>query len=52
MRKLANQLLTAKKFGEMFKSVDACETTFKCPLSGFEYQEIINNNGLMQNHIA
>ena len=43
LRKLSNQLMTAKKFGEMFTNVRACETTFKCPLSGFQYKDMMKN---------
>ena len=53
LRKLSNQLLTAKKYGETFKSIETCETTFKCPISGFGYKEILNSNinSINNNHI-
>ena len=43
LKKLSNQLITAKKFGEIFTNVRACENTFKCPLSGFQYKEMMKN---------
>lgn len=43
-KKLSNQLKTAEKFGRQFKNVQACETTFKCPLSGYDFQEMMNND--------
>jgi hypothetical protein len=53
LKKLSNQLLTAKKLGETFKSIETCETTFKCPLSGFQYKEILNSNNdsINNNHV-
>ena len=41
LKRLSNQLKTAQKYGEQFKSVRACETAFKCPLSGYEFKEIM-----------
>ena len=41
LRKLANQLITAKKYGELRKSVDFRETTSKCPLSGFQFKQLM-----------
>ena len=41
LRKLANQLITAKKYGELLRSVESCETTFKCPLSGFQFKQLM-----------
>lgn len=53
LRKLSNQLLTAKKFGETFTSIETCERTFKCPLSGFQYKKILNsNNAYMNNNLV
>ena len=51
LKRLSNQLKTAQKYGEQFKNVQACETAFKCPLSGYEFKEIMgNDNGPQDNN--
>ena len=44
LKKLSNQLRTAKKFGKEFKDVRACEATFKCPLSGNDFKEMMEHD--------
>ena len=51
LKKLSNQLITAEKFGKQFKSIQACETAFKCPLSGIEFREMVQNNNNEDNHL-
>ena len=44
LKKLSTQLKTAQKFGNQFKDIQACEVTFKCPLSGNEFKEMMEHD--------
>ena len=44
LKKLSTQLKTAQKFGNQFKDIQVCETTFKCPLSGIDFKEMTEND--------
>ena len=44
LKKLSNQLQTAQKFGNLYKDINKCEETFKCPLSGEEFKEMMKHD--------
>ena len=52
LKRLSNQLKTAQKYGEQFKSIRACETAFKSPLSGYELKDLMgNDDGSLENNL-
>ena len=50
LKKLSNQLLTAQKYGQLYKDVNACEAAFKCPLSGKEFKDMMEHDEKQDYH--